>query len=269
MLWLFVYFYYVNAYYVYIAIMVNFMKSSIKTPLISVAFATMPLNSNAEFCNHKNDCVNCINTSLFENLNNDSIVSNDSNEKINLVKVNSKIVVDAVLNYFDEDVKMFKLSQEAKIKLTELLNSYLSNHWILKLWSDWNLVFVIDNKKEFSLMVKKFVNIVLNDMPFLVRKVVIPLFLGGNDVIQQKLDNLDETLMNMKEKQYKDIMLDYIAWFIKRVAISSKSNMKVGTYFDTVSGYYPNNNSSKIKNDLDVMWLKNMDIKNLKYPLKK
>ena len=64
----------------------------------------------------------------YSSLNNDSIVSNNNNEKINLVKVNSKIVVDAVLNYFDEDVKMFKLSQEAKIKLSELLNSYLSNH---------------------------------------------------------------------------------------------------------------------------------------------
>jgi hypothetical protein len=29
--------------------------------------------------------------------------------------------------------------------------------------------------------------------------------------------------------------------------------MKVGTYFDTVSGYYPNGNTAKIKNDLDVM----------------
>lgn len=245
------------------------MKSSIKLPLISVAFATMPLNSDVKFCNHKNDCENSINTSLFENLNHNSIVLNDDNERINLVSVNSKIVVDAVLNYFDEDVKVFKLSQEARIKLTELLNSYLSNHWVLKVWTDWNLFFVIDNKREFSLMVKKFVNIVLNDMPFLVRKVVIPLFLGGNDVIQQKLNNLDETLMNMKEKQYKDIMFDYIAWFIKRVAISSKSNMKVGSYFDAVSSYYPNGNSAKIKNDLDVMWLKNMDIKNLKYPFRK
>jgi hypothetical protein len=104
------------------------MKNSIKTPLISVIFATMPLNSNAEFCNHKNDCVNSINTSLFENLNHNSIVLNDDNERINLVSVNSKIVVDAVLNYFDEDVKIFKLSQEARIKLTELLNSYLLNH---------------------------------------------------------------------------------------------------------------------------------------------
>lgn len=244
------------------------MKSSIKAPLISLAFATMPLNSDAKNYDYRNDCENRINTSLFENLSKDSVLLGENREKIELVKVNSKIIVDAVLNYFDEDVKMFKLSQKAKDRLTNLLNSYLASHWVLKLWSDWNLIFVIDNKRDFSLMVKSFVNIVIDDMPFLVRKVVIPLFLGWNDVIQQKLDNLDETLMNMKEKQYKDVMFDYIAWFIKKVAISSKSNMKVGAYFDTVSGYYPNENSGKIKNDLNKMWLKDKDIKNLKYPFK-
>lgn len=244
------------------------MKNSIKVPLISVAFATMPLNSNAEFCNHRNDCLNSINTSLFENLNNDSIVR-DWNENLNLVKVNPKIVVDAVLNYFDEDVKMFKLSQKARNRLTELLNSYLSNHSVLKIWNNWNLIFEIDNKRDFALMVKSFVNIVIDDMPFLVRKVAIPLFLGWNDTIQQKLDNLDDTLMHMKEKQYKDVLFDYIAWFIKRVAISSKSNMKIGTYYDIVSGYYPNENSDNIKVTLDKMWLSNKDIKNLKYPFGK
>ena len=245
------------------------MKNSLKVPLISAMFATMPLNSNAEFSNHRNDYENGINTSLFENLSNDSVVLIWNKENINLVKVNPKIIVDAVLNYFDEDVKMFKLSQKAKIRLTELLNSYLASHWVLKIWNNWNLVFEIDNKKEFALMVKKFVNIVIDDMPFLVRKVVIPLFLGWNDVIQQKLDNLDDTLFHMKEKQYKDILFDYIAWFLKRVAIYTKSNMKVGVYYDTVSGYYLNENSVNIKLTLDKLWLSNKDIKNLKYPFKK
>ena len=245
------------------------MKSSVKVPLISAMFATMPLNSNAEFSNHRNDCVNSVNTSLFENLSNDSIALVSKKENINLVKVNPRIIIDAVLNYFDEDVKMFKLSQKARNRLTELLNSYLSNHWILKVWDNWNLVFEIDNKREFALMVKGFVNIVIDDMPFFVRKIAIPLFLGWNDTIQQKLDNLDDTLMHMKEKQYKDILFDYVAWFIKRVAISSKSSMKIGTYYDTISGYYPNENSGKINRDLDKLWLKNQDIKNLKYPFGK
>ncbi len=245
------------------------MKNSVKVPLISVAFATMPLNSNAEFCNHTNDCVNSINTSLFENLNRDSVVSDWSTESLESVKVNPKIIIDAILDYFDEDVKMFKLSQKAKNRLTELLNSYFSNHWVLKLWNNWNLIFEIDNKREFALMVKSFVNIVIDDMPFFVRKIAIPLFLGWNDTIQQKLDNLDDTLMHMKEKQYKDILFDYVAWFIKRVAISSKSSMKIGTYYDTISGYYPNENLGKISIDLDKLWLRNQDIKNLKYPFGK
>ena len=245
-----------------------YMKSSIKAPLISLAFATMPLNSNAEICNHRNDCANRINTSLFENLSKDSVLLDGNSEKIELVNVNSRIIVDAVLNYFDEDVKMFNLSQKAKLRLTDLLNSYLANHWVLKLWSDWNLIFEIDNKKDFSLMLKQFVNIILDDMPFLVRKVIIPLFLWWNDAIQQKLDNLDTTAMEMKEKQYKDVVFDNVAGIVKRVAISVKWNMKIGKFYDSVSSYYPNQNSNNIRMELDRLWLKDQDIKNLKYPFK-
>ena len=70
--------------------------------------------------------------------------------------------------------------------------------------------FVIEDKKDFELMVKQFITTVLDDMPFFVRKIVIPLFFGGNDAIQQKLDNLYETAMNLKEKEYKDVVFDYI-----------------------------------------------------------
>jgi hypothetical protein len=37
--------------------------------------------------------------------------------------------------------------------------------------------FYIDDKKEFSKMIKGVVNVVIEDMPFLIKKVVIPLFL--------------------------------------------------------------------------------------------
>jgi hypothetical protein len=37
--------------------------------------------------------------------------------------------------------------------------------------------FVMDDKKEFALMAKKVLNVVIENMPFLVRKVIIPLFL--------------------------------------------------------------------------------------------
>jgi hypothetical protein len=38
--------------------------------------------------------------------------------------------------------------------------------------------FVIDDKKAFLQLVKQFVGIVIDDMPFLVRKLAIPLFFG-------------------------------------------------------------------------------------------
>ena len=245
------------------------MRNSIKTWIISATFATMPLNiSGNNFENYNKNLKNEeINTSLFENLNrSNSIIWNK--ECINIVTVNPKVIDNAVMSYFDEEVKMFKISQKAKDRISLLLSNYLSTHSILKVWSDWNLIFEIDNKKDFSLMVKQFVNIILDDMPFLVRKVIIPLFLWWNDAIQKKLDNLDTTAYEMKEKQYKDVVFDNVAWIIKRVAASVKWNMRIGRFYDTVNIYYPNQNYSNIKTELDKLWLKDQDIKNLKYPFK-
>ena len=72
----------------------------------------------------------------------------------------------------------------------------------------------------------------------------------------------------MKEKQYKDVIFDNVAWIVKRVAISVKWNMKIGKFYDSVSSYYPNQNSNNIRIELDKLWLKDQDIKNLKYPFK-
>jgi len=44
--------------------------------------------------------------------------------------------------------------------------------------------------------------------------------------------------------------------------------MKIGKFYDTVNIYYPNQNYSNIKTELDKLWLKDQDIKNLKYPFK-
>jgi hypothetical protein len=80
---------------------------------------------------------------------------------------------------------------------------------------------------------------------------------------------LDGTVMNMKEKQYKDVVFDYLAWIIKRVLVSVNWDMKVGDYYNRVVNYYPNKYSGEIMKDLDNLWLKDQDIKNLKYPFKK
>ena len=245
------------------------MRNSIKTWIISATFATMPLNiSGNGFENHNKNLKNEeINISLFENLKRSSSIIWDR-EYINVVTVDPKVIDNAVMNYFDEEVKMFKISQKAKDRISLLLSNYLSTHSILKVWSDWNMIFEIDNKRDFSLMVKQFVNIILDDMPFLVRKVIIPLFLWWNDAIQKKLDNLDTTAYEMKEKQYKDVVFDNVAWIVKRVAISIKWNMKIGKFYDSVSSYYPNQNSNSIRMELDRLWLKDQDIKNLRYPFK-
>ena len=246
------------------------MRNSIKTWKISAVFATMPLNINGNSFEkyNKNLKNNEISTSLFENLKSTEPSLIWNKEYINVIAVDPKIIDNAVMSYFNEEVKMFKISQKAKDRISLLLANYLSNHSVLKIWSDWNLIFEIDNKKDFSLMVKQFVNIILDDMPFLVRKIIIPLFLWWNDAIQKKLDNLDTTAYEMKEKQYKDVVFDNVAWIIKRVAASVKWNMKIGNFYDTVNGYYPNQNYSSIKTEIDQLWLKDQDIKNLKYPFK-
>jgi len=246
------------------------MRDSIKTWIISATFATMPLNINGNsFENYNKNLKNEeINTSLFENLKRINPEPIWNKECIDIEVVNPKIINDAVMSYFDEEVKMFKVSKEAKNQISILLSDYLSKHSILKIWSDGNLIFEIDDKKAFSWMLKQFVNIILDDMPFLVRKVIIPLFLWSHSTIQQKLDNLDFTVMNMKEKQYKDIVFDNVAWIVKRVAITVKWNMKIGKFYDRVDNYYPNKNSNKIRMELDKLWLKDQDIKNLKYPFK-
>jgi hypothetical protein len=46
--------------------------------------------------------------------------------------VNPKLVISATLDYFNEDVKAYKLSPEARQKLVLALNSYLVAHPILR-----------------------------------------------------------------------------------------------------------------------------------------
>ncbi len=249
------------------------MKNFVKSATIWAGFAFMPLNVNANnFDNNQNGMKENVKSELLENFNN----TKSSNKTLqwnlenrNLESVNPKLVIDAALDYFKEDVKAYKLSPEAKQRLVWALNSYLVAHPILKIWGGWEIVFVIDDKKAFSQLVKQFAGIVIDDMPFLVRKVAIPLFFGWVDGIQRSLDNLDSTVMNMKEKQYKDVVFDYIWWIVKRVVISLNWNMKVWNYYNDISGYYPNKNSWKIVWELDELWLDELDMKNLKYPFKK
>ena len=249
------------------------MKNFVKSATIWVGFAFMPLNISANnFGSSQKEVKQGVKSELFENFNNsesNAVILQWNMEDRNLESVDSKLVINATLDYFKEDVRAYKLSPKAKQRLVWVLNSYLAVHPILKIWSEWEMVFVIDNKKAFSQLVKQFVGIVIDDMPFLVRKVAIPLFFGWTDGIQRSLDNLDFTVMNMKEKQYKDVVFDYIWWIVKRVVISLDWNMKVWDYYDDISSYYPNKYHINIKKQLNNLWLTNQDIKNLKYPFNK
>lgn len=231
------------------------MKNSLKAWVISVAIASMPLNVNAH--NFGSDLKKQTKDEI-------SIVLWEKKESMSLY-IPPKVMTKAMLDYFDEEVKMYKLSTDARAELTQVLNSYFDSHCIFDMTDEWKLKFVIDDKKEFSLMAKRLVNVIINDMPFLVRKVVIPLFLWWNDAIQAKLDNLDETLMNMKEKQYKDVVLDYVAGIAKRVAGSINWKITVGEYYDDISSYYPNRNWKRIKEELNNSGQTDLDIRNFRY----
>ena len=106
------------------------MRNSIKTWIISAVFATMPLNINGNSFEkyNKNLKNNEISTSLFENLKSTEPSLIWNKEYINVIAVDPKIIDNAVMSYFNEEVKMFKISQKAKDRISLYLDNYLSNH---------------------------------------------------------------------------------------------------------------------------------------------
>jgi len=232
------------------------MKNSIKAWVIWVAMAAIPLSVSSDNIK-QNDLKNQTNIDLSTALQNYS--------ESTVLYISPQVMTQATLDYFDEEVKLYKLSTEARTKITSLLNSYFGSHYIFAMNENWNLEFVIDDKKEFSLMVKNLVNIVIDDIPFFVRKVWVPIFLWSNETIQRKLDNLDDTFFNLKEKQYKDVVLDYIGWISKRVASSTNWKITVWDYYEGFSQYYPNKNWKHILEELTHSGQKNQDLRNYKY----
>ena len=143
------------------------MSKWLNNVVISVALGMSPLSSATEVDN------NCMNNSKMEL--SQALQINNINESFEIV--NPNIVVSAVLRYFDEDVKKFKLSPKARNEIKCVLDSYFTFHSFFVVDNSGKLEFYIDDKKEFSKMIKGVINIVIEDIPFLVKKVVIPLFL--------------------------------------------------------------------------------------------
>ena len=249
------------------------MKDLIKSVAVWASIAVMPLNMDLKDLNLTQTMKDKTNSELFMNFGKENFsgfVSNGENlERQNLTPINPKLIINAALKYFDEEVSAFDLSLEAKQEISGILAQYLVAHSILKVWSDWRVIFVIENKKDFSNMMKQLVKVIIDDMPFLLRRVAIPVFFGWVSSIQRSLDNLDVTAMNMKEKQYKSVVFDYMWWIVKRVLISMNGDMKIWDYYNSIRRYYPNRNSDKIVQELETLWLKDKDMKNLQYPFKK
>lgn len=249
------------------------MKDLIKSVAVWASIVVMPLNMDLKDLNLTQTMKDKTNSELFMNFGKENFsgfVSNGENlERQNLTPINPKLIINAALKYFDEEVRAFDLSLEAKQEISGILAQYLAAHSILKVWSDWRVIFVIENKKDFSNMMKQLVKVIIDDMPFLLRRVAIPVFFGWVSSIQRSLDNLDVTAMNMKEKQYKSVVFDYMWWIVKRVLISMNGDMKIWDYYNSIRRYYPNRNSDKIMQELETLWLKDKDMKNLQYPFKK
>lgn len=213
-----------------------------------------------------------IENDLLKNLNEDNpneITLQWAVESKILLPINARIITDAALSYFDEEVKLYSLKWEAREKVERILIEYLSAHPILKKDSGWEILFLIDNKKEFATMIKNLANTLFDWMPKIIRDLAILIAFWWNEELQKTLNNLDYTVMNLPTKQYKDIVFDYFAWIVKRVALSIDWNITVEEYYNSVNKYYPNKNHDKILKELDKTWQLGDDIIVLRYPFKK
>lgn len=234
------------------------MGRRLNSVIVSIALGISSLSSADSTRSMDGSCMDGVRIEL-----SGALRSNDINESLSIV--DSKVAVDAVMNYFDDDVKKFKLSVKARAQIKSILDLYFASHTFFAVDNLGNIKFYIDDKKEFSKMLKGVMNVVIEDMPFLVRKIVIPLFLWWNDAIQRKLDNLDVTVYNMKEKQYKDIIFDCVAWITKKVCININWKTTVGEYYGSISKYFPNKNWNHVLQELNASGQSDLDIKKFKY----
>lgn len=220
-----------------------------------------PCSSLAEwFYNDEKDNQKNIQTELFLNLNN-------SNYKENIDSwVNARVITDAALRYFDEEVRLYKLKPETRKQVDAIMMNYLSQHPILEINQKWEIRFVIDDKQEFSKIIDKLTHTLLNGMSPFIRKIAIAFVFWWEANLQSQLDNLDKSVWIMKPKQYKDVVFDYLWWIIKRVVKDVNWKMNVKDYYDEVNRYFPNQNSWIIWKELIDSWMEEEDIRNLEYP---
>ena len=90
--------------------------------------AAIPLNVDANsFDNNKNDLTNQTNIEL------STVLANRDKTEVVNIYVDPKVVTKAMLDYFDEEVKMYKLSPKARAQIIPILNDYFDNHCIFSI----------------------------------------------------------------------------------------------------------------------------------------
>ena len=240
------------------------MKNLIKTWIVSIAMATSNLSASADnFPISQNITQNDASSQISE-----IFQAPPSPEKI-YNNIDAKTFADAALSYFDEEVRLYELKWDARKQVESVLMSYFSAHPILKVDENGEMIFIIDDKKEFSKMIRKLTDAILSWMSPFMRTIGVAIVFWWHSWLENKLNNLDETVRNLKGKEYRNIVFDYLWWIIKRVAKSVNWNMSIKWYYDWVHKYYPNKNSDKVRAEMNASWQANRDIKSLKYPFKK
>ena len=239
------------------------MKNLIKTWIVSAALAASSLSASANDFPKTSDTINITKSNLSNALN---VRWWDESMRYN---IDARVFTDAALSYFDEEVRLYDLKWEAREQVESVLMSYFSRHPVLKMSENGELELVIDDKKEFESMIRKLADAILWWMSPLLRTIWITIAFWWHSWMERQLNNIWETLHDLKPKLYKNIVFDYVWWIITRAAKSSGWKMTIKNYYKNVDGYYPNKNFEVIMSELDNTGQWSVDIKNLKYPFKK
>lgn len=250
------------------------MKDIVKVWIISGVMSVAPLSASDSSLSNQNNIEEKIASEIGSVINNFDIVGvddkeiKDQNGNINTISywINARIVTDAALSYFDEEVRLYDLKWEPREKVESTLMKYLSKHPILRVTKDGDLIFVIDDKNAFSSMLKELADAILSGMSPLMRGIAITIAFWWNSWLEAKFSDLNKTLMEARAIEFKNIVFDYAWWIFKRVAKSVNWKMTIKWYYDYVTSYYPNKNGSRILDELNASGQANNDIKTLEYP---
>ena len=239
------------------------MKNIIATWVIWATLIANPLSTDeSDFIKHEKTIEEWIKSNISTTLK-----SVDSNEIMSLW-INARVVTNAALSYFDEEVRLYDLIWEPRKKVEATLMKYFSSHPILRVTQNWSLVFEIDDKAAFSDMIQELADAILWWMSPFMRTIAITIAFGWNAWLHNKLGDLDKTVRNLKSKEYKNIVFDYLGWIVKRVAKTVGWKMSVRGYYNSVNNYYPNIHSPQIISELNKSGQSHTDIRNLQYPFK-